>query len=76
MVAGLRSYLFAAGVEVPLEVERGHECFDPDNMLNRLNTDVSEALHDGYAGVWGTGDMTWEFGPRKDSRSFWIRMAS
>ncbi len=78
MVAGLRSYLFAVGVDVPREVKQGslvlssdsghlqNEMFDIDRMLGLLNGAVSQALHDGYDGVWATGDMSWEFGPRKD----------
>jgi DcmR-like sensory protein len=27
---------------------------------------LEQALHDGYAGLWASGDMAWEFGPRKD----------
>jgi MEDS: MEthanogen/methylotroph, DcmR Sensory domain len=78
MVAGLRSYLFACGVDVPREVMQGslvlssdcehlqNEMFDIDRMLNLLDGAVSQALHDGYDGVWATGDMSWEFGPKKD----------
>jgi hypothetical protein len=78
MVAGLRAYLFAGGVDVPLEVKQGslvlssdsghlqNQMFDIDRMLNLLNDAVSKALHEGYDGVWATGDMSWEFGPSKD----------
>jgi len=78
MVAGLRSYLFAAGVDVPAEVQQGslvlssdsghlhNELFDIDRMVSLLNGAVSKALDDGYEGVWATGDMSWEFGPKKD----------
>jgi hypothetical protein len=27
---------------------------------------VRQALTDGYLGMWATGDMTWEFGSRKE----------
>jgi MEDS: MEthanogen/methylotroph, DcmR Sensory domain len=27
---------------------------------------VDQALNEGYAGLWATGDMSWEFGPKKD----------
>jgi hypothetical protein len=78
MVTGLRSYLFAGGVDVPTEVKKGslvlssdsrhleNDIFDPDRMLTMLNAAVAAALNDGYDGVWATGDMSWEFGPKKD----------
>jgi hypothetical protein len=74
MVAGIRSYLFAAGVDVNhessrgalvLSSARGHLVdgrFDVDSMLASLANAVDQALRDGYAGLWATGDMTWEFG--------------
>jgi hypothetical protein len=77
MVAGMRSYLYAAGVDVPKEVmkgslifssDRGHRkngSFDIDRMLTLLNEAVGLALKDGYQGLWATGDMSWEFGPEK-----------
>lgn len=78
MVAGLRSYLFATGVDVPQEVLKGslivssgdghllNRAFDTERMLNTLNDAVNQALVDGYRGLWATGDMSWEFGPKKD----------
>lgn len=78
MVAGLRSYLFATGVDVHQELLKGslilssgdghllNGAFDIDRMLKSLNDAVRQALVDGYAGLWATGDMTWEFGPKKD----------
>ena len=78
MVAGLRSYLFAGGVDVPNEVAKGslvlssdngylqHGNFDVDVMVGMLNASVSDALKAGYQGLWATGDMSWEFGPPKD----------
>jgi hypothetical protein len=77
MVAGMRSYLYAAGVDVPkavmegklvLSSDRGHlnnGSFDIDRMLTLLNEAVAQALKDGYQGLWVTGDMSWEFGPEK-----------
>ena len=78
MVAGMRSYLAAAGVDVVREVgkgslvlssdqghlENGH--FDADRMLQALEGAVRTALSDGYQGLWATGDMTWEFGSKKE----------
>jgi hypothetical protein len=78
MVAGMRSYLFAGGVDVVYEVARtsliltsdrshvkdGH--FDIDQMLRMLEETLNTALSDGYRGLFATGDMTWELGQDKD----------
>jgi len=79
MVAGMRSYLAAAGVDVALEAaksslmlssERHHldggTRFDSRTMLSSLADALRQALRDGYDGLWATGDMTWELGPEKD----------
>jgi hypothetical protein len=78
MVAGIRSFLSAAGVEVACEVGKGSHIlsfdqghlvdrhFDVDLMLRSLEEAVEQALDDGYLGLWATGDMTWEFGSRKE----------
>ena len=78
MVAGLRSYLFAAGVDVPTEVAKGNLVLSSDHshlqegrfnvtrMLKLLNDAVEQAVKEGYDGIWATGDMSWEFGPEKD----------
>ncbi len=78
MVAGMRSYLAAAGLDVVSEMGRGNLVlssdqshladgkFDVERMMQTLKEAVDEALADGYAGLWATGDMTWEFGPERD----------
>lgn len=78
MVAGIRSYLFAAGTDVPKETMRGRLVlssqqahlidgqFDIDRMLDILEQALTEALRDGYQGLFATGDMSWEFGPAKN----------
>jgi MEDS: MEthanogen/methylotroph, DcmR Sensory domain len=78
MVAGMRSYLAAAGVDVTREVGDGslvlssdqgylvNGHFDVDRMLNGLEAAVDQALSDGYRGLWATGDMSWEFGFKKE----------
>ena len=78
MVAGMRSYLFAAGTDVPKEVVNGRlvlssdkahlvkGCFNIDRMLGMLEDAVDQALNDGYRGLWATGDISWQFGPEKD----------
>ncbi len=78
MVAGMRSYLAASGVDVAAEIEKGslvlssdqpylvNEHFDAERMLRALDDAVKQALSDGYTGLWATGDMTWEIGAEKD----------
>jgi len=78
MVAGMRSYLAAAGVDVTHEIEKGSLVlsseqnhlvagqFDIDMMMDTLAGALNQALKDGYAGLWASGDMTWEMGPDKD----------
>jgi hypothetical protein len=74
MVAGMRSQLAAAGLDLAEHTESGALVlssgqdhlvdgrFDVDGMLRLLNDGVHQALADGYTGLWATGDMTWEFG--------------
>jgi hypothetical protein len=78
MVAGMRSYLAATGVDVAEETARtslvlsssqdhlvnGH--FYLERMICTLQDALEQALSDGYEGIWATGDMTWELGPDKD----------
>jgi hypothetical protein len=78
MVAGLRSYLAAAGLDVAQEVAKGALVlsseqthlvdghFDVDRMLGMLADAVNQAFQDGCEGLWASGDMTWEFGPEKN----------
>ena len=78
MIAGMRSYLAAAGVDVTsalergslvLSAEQGHLVdghFDLDRMMETLAITAQAALRDGYAGLWATGDMSWEMGPDRD----------
>jgi len=78
MVAGLRSYLAAAGVDVAREVtrsrlvlsaDRNHltdGSFDIDRMLRTLENLLNNALRDQCTGLWAVGDMTWELGPERD----------
>jgi hypothetical protein len=78
MVAGMRSYLSAAGLDVIKEIEKGalllssdqghlvNETFDVDRMLAMLLNALRQALADGYAALWATGDMTWEFGNERN----------
>jgi hypothetical protein len=78
MVAGIRSYLAASGVDVIGEIDKaalvlsfdqGHlqdDVFVPDRMLGMLDDAVAQALDDGFDGLWASGDMSWEFGPERD----------
>ena len=78
MVTGMRSYLFAAGTDVMKEIVKGSLVLSSNNahlvegrfiidrMLERLEEAVNQALHDGYQGLWATGDMSREFGPERD----------
>jgi hypothetical protein len=75
MVAGMGSYLSAAGIDVAQELSRGSLVlssdqshlvdgrFDVDNMIRALEEAIRTAVSDGYRGLWATGDMSWEFGP-------------
>ena len=74
MIAGVRSYLAAAGLSVAEEVEKRdlvfsseqdnivNGRFDADRMLRTLSQAVEDARTDGYDGLFATGDMSWEFG--------------
>lgn len=78
MVAGMRSYAAAAGVDVTHEMAKGSLLlssdrshlvggrFDPARMMQLLDNALEQALNDGYAGLWATGDMTWQMGPERD----------
>ena len=78
MVAGVGSLLYAAGTDVQHEVARGalvlasrHDhlvdgLFVVDRLIQSLEAAVEKALADGYAGLFATGDMTWELGPQPD----------
>jgi hypothetical protein len=78
MVDGIRAYLTSSGLNVSeavvegrliLSSEQDHlvdDGFDPDHMLTLLKEAHDKALKDGYAGLFATGDMAWEFGPARD----------
>lgn len=78
MIAGLRCYLSAAGIDIAQEVQKtslvltsdqphlSSGQFDVDHMMHLLEDALEQALQDGYAGLWATGDMTWELGPQND----------
>jgi MEDS: MEthanogen/methylotroph, DcmR Sensory domain len=78
MIAGMRCYLAAAGIDVALEVEKNSlvlssdqrhlvdSHFDIDKMMRSLGEGLDHALGEGYKGLWATGDLTWEFGPDRN----------
>lgn len=78
LVAEMRLCLAAAGVDVIgaeangsliLSSERPqliHGTFDGRAMLASLEVELMRALKDGYAGLWATGDLTWQLGPDLD----------
>jgi hypothetical protein len=78
MVAGIRCYLAAAGIDIAHELEKTslvlsssqqhliNGRFHVDRMMQTLEDAMGKALNDGYQGLWATGDMTWELGPEKD----------
>ena len=78
MVAGIRSCLAAMDIDIEGAITNGNlvlssesivsvdGSFDVDLMLQKLEDALDQALSEGYAGLWATGDMTWEFGPDKD----------
>ena len=78
MVAGIRSYLAATGIDVAREVGSGKLVLSSDQahliegsfvierMLSTLENAIADALNCGYKGLMATGDITWEFGPTKD----------
>lgn len=74
MVAGLRSYLAAEGLDIDEQTKRGALIitsdqshlvkgkFEVEPMIAKLKEAVAQAEADGYEGLWASGDMTWEFG--------------
>jgi MEDS: MEthanogen/methylotroph, DcmR Sensory domain len=81
MVVEQRSYLEEIGVDVAREVAgtnlvftshlshlSADQTFDADRMITALEDTLSQTLRDGYAGLWSTGNIAWEFGPKRDFR--------
>jgi chemotaxis family two-component system sensor kinase Cph1 len=78
MVSGMRSSLAALGFSIVQEITDGRIVltsestlsadgnFDVDLMIHKLEDALDRALEDGYSGLWASGDMTWEFGNRKN----------
>jgi hypothetical protein len=78
MVAGMYAYLTSSGLDVHQAAVEGrlilssgqshlvNGTFDSDGMLRLLKEAYELAIKDGYAGLWASGDMAWEFGPARD----------
>lgn len=77
-IAELRPFLEAAQIDVEKEVgqkrlllsaDRPHLVggnFDPERLMGTWEEAYQQALEEGYEGLWVTGDMAWELGPRED----------
>ena len=77
MVAGIRTYLSVGGIDVARCVAEGtlllsaednlvNGKFDIDATLATFERLVRDALADGYAGLFASGDMLWEFGSERN----------
>lgn len=77
MVASIISCLAVVGVDVEREIANNRlvltsepvcegDDFNVEQMLQKLEDALNEALKDGYKGLWASGDMTWEFGSEKN----------
>jgi len=78
MAAALRSCLSGGSVNVPQEIQRGslvlvtdqahlkNGRFDPMTQLAMIEELYYRTLTEGYTGLWGAGDVAWEFGSNKN----------
>lgn len=78
LVAEMRLRLAAAGVDVSSAEANGslilsserpqlvHDKFEVRVMLGSLEVELVRALKDGFAGLWASGDLTWQLGPDPD----------
>ena len=79
MVSDFRSFLLAQGIAVDGETARGKlllstgqdhlldgRQFDAESTVQQIARMLEQAMSDGYQGLWGTGDIAWEFGPNRD----------
>jgi hypothetical protein len=79
MVAGLRSDLAKIGVDAARETANNSlvftshlnhlsedQTFDIDQMITTLEEMLNQTLRDGYVGLWASGDIAWEIGPKRD----------
>lgn len=78
MLDEMRIYLARTGVDLEgqtrqgsliLSSDRAHLMsgrFDLNSMMEGLDSALGQSLADGYAGLFASGDMSWEFGPSAD----------
>jgi hypothetical protein len=78
MVAGMRSYLAARGLDVHEQTKNGSLLlssdqehivdghFEAELIVDKLLAAMRQAQADGYAGLWASGDMTWELGNERN----------
>jgi hypothetical protein len=78
LVLGLRTCLAHSGIDVDAEIKKGalilsserthlaNGRFSAQLMLDDLAALSTQAQADGFQKLWASGDMTWEFGNRKN----------
>ncbi len=78
MVQAIITRLTEEAIPVPLKVREGalilisdqehlnEGRFDPLLHLAKFETLYEETLKEGYSGLWGSGDIGWEFGPESN----------
>jgi hypothetical protein len=78
MVAEMRACLTGAGLDVEHEIKKGalvltsdlshliNGRFNGQRMMDTLRRALDQAHEDGFAGLFATGDMSWEFGGQID----------
>ena len=74
MIAGLRFCLSTLAIDLEEQIGKGAlvltseqdhlvgGSFQAEKMLDMLDRAIDQALADGFAGLWASGDMTWELG--------------
>lgn len=78
-VSEFKSFLGGQGVDVEHETARGNLIlwsgqdhlmdglhFDAPSTIEMVTRMFDQAVSDGHQGLWGTGDIAWEFEPNKD----------
>ena len=79
MVAALGSHLAAIGVDAADECRKTrlvlisnpkhlgrNQVFNIERLFQSFQQMLDDALQDHFSGLFGSGDMAWEFGPKKD----------
>jgi hypothetical protein len=78
MVTSVRYCLANAGVDIEAAIRHGALVFisdrdhlqdgrfDPDEYLSRIEELYDQTMAEGFSGLWGVGDVTWEFGAERN----------